>query len=289
MAHDELSPTYTLHEARTAGLTRAQLRDDGIRVSRGVYVSRAVPLSVRAAARALVPVLPDDAAFSHGTAAALLGAPVPHEWPLHVAVPAGSYRPRRRRLRVHVRDLHAGDVVSVQGLRLTSGPQTWLDLAADLPEDELVAVGDALYRAGHLDARRLAERLDRAAGTRGIARARRCAPALTPLSASRPESLIRWWIIDSNLPDPEVQVPVLDRWGREAAHGDLGYSRWKILVEYEGRQHAEREQFRRDVDRYSLMAADGWLVLRFADVHLRRRTAVIDRVASALRSRGASW
>ncbi|MCU1619175.1 MAG: hypothetical protein JWR41_1181, partial [Modestobacter sp.] len=58
---------------------------------------------------------------------------------------------------------------------------------------------------------------------------------------------------------------------------------------YEGRQHAEREQFRRDVDRYSLMAADGWLVLRFADAHLRRRTAVIDRVASALRSRGASW
>ena len=86
-----------------------------------------------------------------------------------------------------------------------------------------------------------------------------------------------------------MQGHVLDRRGREAAHGDLGYSRWKVLVEYEGRQHAEREQFRRDVDRYSLMAADGWLVLRFADAHLRRRAAVIDRVASALRSRGASW
>jgi hypothetical protein len=115
MTHDQLSPTYTLHEARAAGLTRAQLRDDGIRVSRGVYVSRAVPLSLRAAARALAPVLPEDAVFSHGTAAALLGAPVPHEWPLHVAVPAGSYRPRRRGLRVRVRDLHAGDVVSVRG------------------------------------------------------------------------------------------------------------------------------------------------------------------------------
>ena len=69
MIHEELSPTYTLHEARAAGLTRAQLRDDGIRVSRGVYVSRAVPLRLRAATRALVPALPDDAVFSHGTAA----------------------------------------------------------------------------------------------------------------------------------------------------------------------------------------------------------------------------
>jgi hypothetical protein len=54
MTDDELSRTYTLYEARAAGLTRAQLRDDGIRVSRGVYVSRAVPLTLRAAARALV-------------------------------------------------------------------------------------------------------------------------------------------------------------------------------------------------------------------------------------------
>ena len=100
---------------------------------------------------------------------------------------------------------------------------------------------------------------------------------------------MRWWVVDSDLPDPEVQVPVLDRRGRVVAHGDLGYRRWEVLLEYEGRQHAEREQFGRDVDRCSLMAADGWLVLRFADVHLRRRDTVLDRLAGALRSRGATW
>jgi hypothetical protein len=146
-----------------------------------------------------------------------------------------------------------------------------------------------LYRAGHLDAGMLTERLGRAAGTRGIERARRCAPVLDPRAASRPESLVRWWLIDSDLPDPELQVPVHDRWGHEVAHGDLGYRRWKVLIEYEGRQHAEREQFGQDIERYSLMAADGWLVLRFADVHLGRRSAVVDRVARALRSRGACW
>jgi hypothetical protein len=34
------------------------------------------------------------------------------------------------------------------GLRTTSGPQTWLDLAERLPPHELVAVGDALMRDG---------------------------------------------------------------------------------------------------------------------------------------------
>jgi hypothetical protein len=285
----ELSPTYTVHEARAAGLTRAQLRDDGVRVTRGAYVSRAVPLTPLTAARAVTPLLPERAAFSHSTAAALLGAPVPHALPLQVAVPPGAPRPRRRGVRVHVRALDGCDVVQVRGVRVTSGPQTWLDLATELPEDELVAAGDALYRADHLDAERLRERLDRAVGTRGVMRARRCAPALDPRAASRPESLIRWWVLDSDLPAPELQVPICDRWGRVVAHGDLGYRRWKVLVEYEGRQHAERGQFGKDIDRYSLMAADGWLVLRFADVHLRRRTAVLDRVARALRSRGAAW
>ena len=97
---------------------------------------------------------------------------------------------------------------------------------------------------------------------------------------------MRYWLLSSDLPDPEPQVPVLDRWGRAVAHGDLGYSRWKVLLEYEGRQHAERGQFRRDVDRYSLMSADGWLVLRFADHHLGGPHTVVERTRRALFSRG---
>jgi very-short-patch-repair endonuclease len=70
------------------------------------------------------------------------------------------------------------------------------------------------------------------------------------------------------------------------AHGDLGYRQWKVLLEYEGRQHAETDQFRRDVDRYSLMAAGGWLVLRFAGQHLGYASTVVDRTRAALFSRG---
>ncbi|RBY79434.1 hypothetical protein DQ239_05530 [Blastococcus sp. TF02-09] len=284
-----MPPVYTHVQAHAAGLTRAQLRDDGVRVTRGAYVSRAVPLALENACAAASAVLPPGAAFSHRTAAALLGAPVRPDWPLAVSVPPGAPRPERARIRTHVRRLDGDDVVSHRELLLTSGAQTWLDLAAVLPAGELVAVGDALHRAGHLDAARLDARLHRAAGIRGVVLARSLAPLLTPLAASRPESLVRYALISSGLPAPTVQVPVTDRWGHEVVHADLGWARWKVALEYEGRQHAERDQFGRDIDRYSLMAADGWLVLRFAARHLTRLDTVVHRAGAALQSRGARW
>jgi hypothetical protein len=284
-----LPPTYTRAAADLAEMTRAQLARDGVRVTRGAFVSRSVPLTTASAVRAALAVLPEGTVASHATAAVLLGAPLPASWPLEFAVRPGVYRARRQRIRVHVRDLTARDEVRGAGLPVTSGPQTWLDLAAHVPAQDLVVVGDALYRAGHLDAATLAERLDRADGVRGVVRARECAPLLTPLAASRPESLIRYWVVTAGLPVPTPQLPVVDRRGRTVAHADLGYEEWRIALEYEGRHHAERRQFRRDLDRYSLMAAHGWLVLRFGEDDLRRRDRVLSRVAGALESRGARW
>jgi hypothetical protein len=283
-----LPPIYTLAAADVAELTRTQRRRDGVRVTRGAYLSRAVPATPPHVVGAALAVLPERALAAHRTAAVLLGAPVDFRTPLEFAVPPGVYRARRRGIRIHVRDLEPADRTLLEGVPVTSGAQTWLDLAAVLPAEELVAVGDALYRRDHLDAARLGERLDRAHGTRGVTRARTLAPMLTPLAASRPESLARFWLIDGGLPAPVPQVPVHDRRGREVAHGDLGYPEWKVLVEYEGRQHADPRQFGLDVDRYSLMAADGWLVVRLGRLHLRR-SLVIDRVGRALRSRGARW
>ena len=131
----------------------------------------------------------------------------------------------------------------------------------------------------------LAARLARANRVRGVVLARRCASLLSPLAMSRRESWIRYWLLMSDLPDPDPQVPIHDRWGRSVVHADLGYEEWKVAIEYEGRQHADIDQFGRDIDRYSLMAADGWLVLRFANRHMGP-APIVSRTRGALLSRG---
>lgn len=257
-----------------------------MRLAHGLVVQLEDAIDERERLQLLATVLPDDAAYSHTTAAWLLGAPVTPSRRPHVALTPRRVLPQRAEFVVHGRRLHADDVIEDDGLRLTSGAQTFLDLSAHLPPAELVAVGDALLRKGHLSAAGLAQRLARADRVRGVVRARACAPLLSPLAMSRPESLMRYWLIASGLPHPQPQLPVHDRRGLVVAHGDLGYAEWRVLLEYEGRQHADSEQFGRDVDRYSLMASDGWLVLRFAGRHLGGPGVVVDRTRRALISRG---
>lgn len=278
-----LDGIYTWQQARELGVTRTQIRDDGREIARGLFVSRALEADLPTTCRAWALRLPGDAAFGLHTAASLLGAPCP-SGPIHTVLTPRRVLPQFDGITVHARALQPEDVVVHNGLRTTSGAQTFLDLAAVLPAWDLVPLGDGLMRAGALDARTLADRLARADRVRGVVRARRWAPHLTPLAASARESLLRFWLLTSRLPEPEVQIPVHDRYGREVVHADLGYSRWKVALEYEGRQHADRDQFGRDIDRYSLMAADGWLVLRFANRH--GPAAVVDRTTRALVSRG---
>ena len=270
-----------------AGLSRGRLRGSGfVRLAHGFTARLDDAVDEVERLHLLTRLLPDDAAFSHGTAASLLGAPVDRPSPAHVSLTPRRVLPQRAEFVAHTRRLVDADVMVHRGLRLTSGAQTYLDLAEDLPPWELVAVGDALMRAGHLDAASLRARLDRAARVRGVVRARDCAPLLSPLAMSRPESVMRYWLTVSHLPTPVPQIPVQARWGGTVVHADLGYEEWKIALEYEGRQHADPEQFGRDVDRYSLMGADGWLVLRFAGRHLRGPSVLLDRTRRALLSRG---
>jgi hypothetical protein len=281
-----LEAAYTWSAARARGVTRAQIRADGQQIARGLYISRAFDPDLAARCRAWTRVLPEDAAFGLHTATRLLGCPTERFPGIHVVLRPRRVLPQRSGIVVHARGLQDEDLCVVDGLRVTSGAQTYLDLAAHLFPGDLLALGDALMRVGRLDAEGLRRRLSRANRVRGVVRAREWAPHLTARSGSHPESTLRYWLLVSDLPQPEVQVPVHDRWGREVAHADLGYARWKVALEYEGRQHADSDQFGRDIERYSLMAADGWLVLRFARQHLGGPATVVDRTRRALLSRG---
>jgi hypothetical protein len=172
---------FTVASARRAGLTRARLRrPEYVRLAHGLVVRLDDAIDETERLGLLAAVLPADAAFSHRTAAALLGAWVDPPARPHVALTPRRVLPQHAGIVVHGRRLAAADVVRHAGLRVTSGAQTFLDLASLLPPQELVAVGDALWRSGQLDPARLTERLARAGRVRGVVRARACAPLLDP-------------------------------------------------------------------------------------------------------------
>ena len=71
-------------------------------------------------------------------------------------------------------------------------------------------------------------------------------------------------------------------------HIDLGYAEAMVGIEYEGAHHAEEFQFGIDLDRYSALAAQGWLILRAGRRDLADKSRkLVTRTRSALRSRGA--
>ncbi|WP_236832704.1 hypothetical protein [Blastococcus sp. KM273128] len=184
-----LPPTWTPAEARAVGLTRGHLRGPSfVRLAHGLTARLDDAVDESERLRLVARVLPADAAYSHATAAALLGAPVDAPRRAHIVLTPRRVLPQRAEFVTHARRLLPEDVVQHRGLRLTSGAQTFLDLAATPPPWDLVAVGDALMRAGHLDQANLARRLSRAARVRGVVRARECAPLLSSLAMPGPRA-----------------------------------------------------------------------------------------------------
>lgn len=205
------------------------------RIAQGVYLVEDAPLTLGRQCRALLPALPPDSAYSHWTAASLLGLPSRRSARLHVMLAPRSVLPQRAELVVHGRQLVAGDIVELDGVPVTSGPRLFVDLAAMLTERELVILGDALLRTGLAAGPGLSWRVHLAARRRGVVRAREALRHVDGRAQSVPESVVRHVIVTGGLPPPVPQLPILDPFGRVVAHADLGYEEWKILIEYEGR------------------------------------------------------
>ncbi|MGN7251511.1 hypothetical protein [Arthrobacter sp. SAFR-014] len=68
---------------------------------------------------------------------------------LHLSRQSGASLPRRRGIAGHPLKIREGDLVEIDGLRLTSVARTWVDLGSVLPIDDLVVAGDAIVSEKH--------------------------------------------------------------------------------------------------------------------------------------------
>ncbi len=315
------SGPFRVERAREVGVSRkvadgARFRTAGPGV-RILATDRSESLLDRCRAARLA--LPAPAAFSHGTAVRLGGWPTPmrvagldHQRDtecLQVSVPAGSVRPRFRGIESHRVSWLPGDVIELQGLRVTSPERTWCDLgAAGLDQLELVVLADAVRRRfgsstpNHAGgAARLARRLEAWGGRRG-ARALRAALAASSDRVDAPtETRLRLLFAGAGLPTPEVNRCVYDEDGFPVHTPDLSWPEWMVGADYDGEHHFARDsdqqvalgrasnrRRRQDIGRLERMEEIGWTLRLFVAFDIfRGQQAAISRMREAFRQAGA--
>jgi very-short-patch-repair endonuclease len=273
--------------ALDAGITDKQLRHrDVVRLSRDTYLPRALDRELRSRLPAILLTAPTGAVISHRTAAALWGVEIPMQPAdprAHLIVPPGSRAENRPDRRIHRDPLLDDDVVRLSALPVTTPARTWRDLAGAILPPALLAVTDQLL-AGRCAREDLEAQLARRPRGRGSARARAVLPVADPRAESPMESVLRWLVHQAGLPAPELQFVVRSPTGSFLGRADLAWPERKVLVEFDGDLHRERDVFVNDVRRQNALIAAGWVVLRFtsADV-LGRPDRVIATIRKALR------
>jgi very-short-patch-repair endonuclease len=180
----------------------------------------------------------------------------------------------------------------VNGVRLTSGTQTLLDLAACL--DDLTweqALESALRK--HLTAIDfvLAQLpVMSASRTPGVKRIRRVL-ALRPDGAPPTESLLETLAVQmfraAGLPDPRRQVVVCNEQGVFIARVDLAWPELGVFVELDGQHHAGQPVH--DANRQNrVQGATGWLCARLTWTQVTRHPKASVREVEALLARAAA-
>ncbi len=285
--------TFSVADARRNGMTPGQLRNPAFGAPFfGTRSAPGVNLDLHVRCLSLATRMPAGAVFSHTTAAAVYGAPLPpqHELePLHVTSPAPGRALRYRGTIGHSTRLMPDDVNNWSGIPVTSPERTWCDLASVLSLPDLVAVGDYLlcWKSPFTSIERLTDAVQQFPSRRGQLLLRRGLPLLTSRSRSRPESLVRVALVASHLPDPVPNYGAYLPLHRRQIEIDLAYPEFLVGLEYQGDHHREdRGQWRRDIRRGNHAVDSGWSMIFFTGDDLVNMPDVIGTVERRLRSRG---
>jgi len=280
---------FSVRAAREAGVGERRLY--GADLTRPFYGVRALPVAptpgetsdqkeqrqLLTRCREYAPRMAAGHYFSHITAARLWGCPMPKRFGptelLHVSNPS-----RATRCAGVVGHLSSRTTTFTRsGLPVSDPVSAWLEVAALLSVDDLVAVGDHLILDPRvLDPRdlrpyvtheQLAVRLASFSG-RGARKAALALALLRQGAESRPESLLRLLLGRAGYPEPVLQAEIVDAAGRWLGYADLYWPDVKVIVEYDGKHHENESVRGRDNTRIEDFVAAGNAVVRVSSVGL---------------------
>jgi hypothetical protein len=248
--------------------------------------------------RAYEPLLLPGQHFSHVTALALFGAPLPRWFdkePLHVSVVFPRTPPRGEGVTGH--SLRKLATVTHRRYPITDPAYAWCQSAALLSREDLVAAGDSLVTGPRVHGARTSgvttiARLGEVARLLGRSPgAGRVAWALGRVRSgvdSRPETLLRLLCVRGRLPEPLVDFEVAVA-GGVLLHADLAFPRERMVLDYEGDDHrVDRATWLRDLQRRELFEDAGYRVIRVTSADLfGDPDAFLARLRALLTSRRA--
>ena len=277
-------------DARRAGIKLRELLSPRFhKIFYDCYIASTIPITTELRAKAALGISPSGSYVSHFKAAQLWGAEVPNVSDVHVTVPGDAGRTVRRGVKAHA----AADgtaTTRIRALPITTPEQTFLDLAAaGIDLVALVVLGDSLVRACKTNARELVDAANRWRG-RGAKQARRAARYVRDGVDSVMESRLRMLLVLAGLPAAQVNFIVRHPDGSWRMRFDLCYPALKLIIEYDGRQHAmNTAQWQRDLKRREELDALGWrLIVVTAEDLYDAPEQVLVRVRAALIERGAT-
>jgi hypothetical protein len=254
------------------------------RLFHDVYVSRDTTITPRLLARGALLLAEPGSYISHHTAARIWGGVVPDTSRTDVTSP-------RRRLRtggiLGHRVKERATVTSFGGIPLTSPEQTFVDLALYLDLVDLVVLGDSLVKGRRCTVESLLRLAEKHRGP-GCRRAKRAARLVRAGVDSPMESRLRMLMVLAGLPEPVVDHRI--RWpdGRVRWRLDLSFPDFRLIIEYDGRQHADSDvQWGGDLGRREWLDSNDWRIVVNVSRDIYRTPAqTLARITTAMRQRG---
>ena len=163
--------------------------------------------------------------------------------------------------------------------------------------DELVVIADQLIRyprkqfegrsEPYCTKQDLQRVIDRHPRKRGVRKAREALDLARIGADSPPETRLRLALLYAGLPEPEVNVPIVDEDGVERSQPDLSYPEYRISIEYDGDVHNAPDQVYRDISRAEQIRALGWTEVRISNRHMALDAkAAVAKVRTELVAKG---
>ncbi|QGN32324.1 endonuclease domain-containing protein [Microlunatus sp. Gsoil 973] len=230
-----------------------------------------------------------DAFVSHGSAAALWGGVVPDDQSVHLSVPPGCVRSRRRGITAH-QSRGRSDLRVLKSIPLSSPARCFCEVAGGgLGLVDLVVLGDSLAGAGVVTRDELIASADGWTDRRAAV-ASRAARLVRDGVDSPMESRLRMLIVLAGLPEPSINFVIRSDNGDWKLRFDLCYLDLKLIIEYDGDQHArDPRQVARDLERREEIEKMGYRILVIQKHHFYQEPdRTLQRIAAARLDRGAT-